>query len=197
MEFSDEYLSEQKSCVSENSDYMWHGKYDTPTKLRLQTLKDFVISHSSSERFFCTKTLSVGCSGHEPIFLKTSHALDICPLSNDYLKIHGYQGEFVVGSCDNLPFSNDEFDCAVCSEVIEHLPNSMMVSDTFLELDRVAKSWIVTTPNVDKCNRENQYKGHLQFWNEEDLKKIIPLLLLPKLKIYTKSIWIIVEKNEP
>ena len=54
---------------------------------------------------------------------------------------------FVVGDAQALPFSGEKFDCLVCSEVIEHLPND---EKFIIEAFRVLKPrgrLLITTPN--------------------------------------------------
>ncbi|MDD5638489.1 MAG: methyltransferase domain-containing protein [Candidatus Pacebacteria bacterium] len=55
--------------------------------------------------------------------------------------------EYFVADATNLPFPDNSFDCVVCSEVIEHIPEDEKVLS---EAKRVLKNkgtFIVTTPN--------------------------------------------------
>jgi 2-polyprenyl-3-methyl-5-hydroxy-6-metoxy-1,4-benzoquinol methylase len=99
---------------------------------------------------FCTgaKTiLSVGCGGREPIAITATHACDIVPNSGEYLKKDGWNGEFKIASCTDLPYPDNSMDVVVCSEVIEHIPLLSDVERTFKEVNRVGKKWIMTTPH--------------------------------------------------
>ena len=95
------------------------------------------------------KNLSIGCGGFEPAFLKINWACDIDELSYTLLKSNGWAGTFFPCSCHKIPYSNHFFRVAVCSEVIEHLPTEELVRETFLEVARVAKFFIFTTPYID------------------------------------------------
>lgn len=139
-----EYLDEQEDCIRRNfAGYKVRsrrGKLDVTSELRLASLKYFC---------FGAKTiLSVGSGGFEPVYIQATHALDYHKVSGELLASQNWPGTFVIGSCDELPFPDKSFDAAVCSEVIEHLPDLETVKKTFLELDRVSKKWIVSTPNI-------------------------------------------------
>lgn len=141
MELTPEYLAEQKDCIQRNFLGYKNNIKDAVTLQRLNILKKFVQGS--------VKSLSVGCGGFEPTFIHTNNACDVHEVSGQILKQHGWDGSFFVCSCDNIPVPNFFYDDAVCSEVIEHLPNISIVRDTFVELNRVSKRWIVTTPTRD------------------------------------------------
>ena len=55
--------------------------------------------------------------------------------------------EYFVADATNLPFLDDSFNCVVCSEVIEHIPEDEKL---LLEVKRVLRNngiFIITTPN--------------------------------------------------
>ena len=59
-----------------------------------------------------------------------------------------YKGlKFVKGDACKLPFSDNEFDIAFCSAVIEHVGNKENQAKLISEASRVAKIAIITTPN--------------------------------------------------
>lgn len=156
-----------------------HKRYwDEP---RYRILKSFV---SGSQTI-----LSVGCGPKEPIILNATHAVDITPISGDYLRKGRWKGVFAIGTCDNLGFKDKRFDAVVCSEVIEHLPTIADVIRTFKEIDRVGKRWIITTPNSAKIKPQNQNPAHLQFFTIDKIKEIIPF----KAKIYLNDHHIYIE----
>lgn len=117
------------------------------------------------------KILSVGCGPFEPIDINATHAIDVAINSRDYLREQGWKGSFFLGSCDNLMhtsgFHSPKFDVAVCSEVIEHLPDLEIVKKTFQEVNRVARRWIFTCP--DWIGTEPTHK---RAFTEKMLKKV-------------------------
>jgi len=141
MEITKEYELEQDDCVKRNLKGYEKNIKDPVTQKRLYTLKDFCIGAAT--------IISVGSGAFEPVFLNATHAVDIPLCTFFLLKDKGWKGEFFQASCDHLPFASQLFDVAVCSEVIEHLPDLETVRKTFQELSRIAKRWIVTTPIRD------------------------------------------------
>lgn len=126
---------------------------------------------------FCggtTNILSVGCGYKEPIIINASHAIDITPLSEQYLKKQGWKGYFQIGSCTSIPYPDKSFNTVVCSEVIEHLPSIVDVTETFHEVARVGKRWIITTPNSAVIKPKDQNPTHRQFFTVDSIKRIIP-----------------------
>ena len=92
--------------------------------------------------------LEVG-SGISPILTSTERIvyLDLSPLALDTLKVAHGKGWCVAGDGMRLPFKSGTFTHAICSEVLEHLPDD---SKTLSELARVMKQkscLIVTVPH--------------------------------------------------
>jgi len=135
--------------------------------------------------------LSVGCGPKEPLITNASHAMDIIPNSVNWLKKAGWKGDFRIGSCTKIPFLDKEFNIVVCSEVIEHLPTIADVIQTFKEVARVGKRWIITTPNSARIKPINQNPAHLQFFTIDKIKEIIPV----KAKIYLNDHHIYMESS--
>ena len=64
----------------------------------------------------------------------------------DVAEISGYPGPFLrADPADGLPFTDDEFDLAYCSSVIEHVLAPRRAAFA-AELRRVARGWFVQTP---------------------------------------------------
>jgi len=78
----------------------------------------------------------------------TTHALDVSTVAEEILRKNGYDGKFTVGSCTDLPFRDNQFEAGVCAEVLEHLPEHLDVVNSFKELDRVCKNWIISVPAI-------------------------------------------------
>jgi len=135
-----EYLAENKDCVYRNYKQIGGDRKSIRVQHRIKNLKDFCQNAKT--------ILSVGCGAYEPIDLNATHACDIVIDSKNYLRQLGWKGYFLIASCDELPYPDKSTDVAVCSEVIEHLPNLEIVKKAFQEINRVAKRWIVTCPDV-------------------------------------------------
>lgn len=148
---------------------------------RYQILKEFTKSGG--------KILSVGSGPKEPLIIHATHALDLTPLSETFLRKAGWKGSFFCGTCTSLPFEDKSFDIVVCSEVIEHLPSIEDVIKTFKEVSRVGKRWIITTPNSDVQDPKKQSPYHILFFTVNKLKEIIPV----PFEIYTNDYHIYVE----
>ena len=188
MKLTEKYVAEQTDCVQRNLEGYKNYKTNVCTQMRIGVTKQFCEGKE--------KILSVGCGAFEPIFLKATHALDATPVSGELLKQQGWQGEFRQGSCDELPYPDKFFDVAVCSEVLEHLPDDEMIARTFREVDRVAKTWIFTTPDESKCRYWTQDKSHLQFWNREQLLQKVPKEVAASASVGGLSIFTFVWKGQ-
>ena len=135
------------------------------------------------------KILSVGCAVREPIIIGATHACDLSPKSGPFLAGNGWRGDFKVASCLKLPYADKSFDIAVLSEVIEHLPGIAAVIDAMCEISRVAKRFIITTPNSAKIKPQCQNPNHILFFTEEIIKRIIPF----KARVYLHDYHIYIE----
>jgi len=132
---------------------------------RYKILKDFCKDFKT--------LLSVGSGPKEPVLLGSTHALDICPDAEKYLRLNKWYGSFTLGSCTELPFPDKSFDIVVCSEVIEHLPSIDDVKKAISEIRRVGCKFIITTPNSEILAPATQNPAHKQFFTLASLKEII------------------------
>lgn len=147
--------------------------YLTENKHVIRLCTGYAKGGGSPERYgtiasFCRhykQILSVGSAGWEPIKIKATHALDVSNVAEKLLRANGWTGKFVLGDCCKLPFPDKSFECGCCSEVVEHLPTGKDVVVAFKELDRVCRSWILTTP-LDGMNVPS-HKRHL---TDEDVE---------------------------
>ena len=55
--------------------------------------------------------------------------------------------KFIMADACNLPFTDDEFDLAFCSAVLEHVGSQSRQAKLISEATRVAKLFVITTPN--------------------------------------------------
>jgi hypothetical protein len=167
MELTPAYLAEQRDVVSR----AWYARKLYMTSARFARIRKFIEG--------CATVLSVGCGPYEPVVINATHACDVADNALTFLKLGGWSGEFRICSCDNLPYSYKQFDAAVCSEVIEHLPDLESVKKTFEELTRVAKRWIVTTP-CNPLGPKNTEPTHKRAFTEELLSTLLPTSVLPQ-----------------
>lgn len=120
----------------------------------MQTLINIKDEYWNNPRYkfmkeFCSKhktILSVGAGIKEPVLIGATNACDLINCGLPKMREAGFKGNFVKCPCYNLTYEDDSFDVAVCSEVIEHLYSEGEIINTFKELNRVAKNWLVTTP---------------------------------------------------
>lgn len=103
--------------------------------------------------------LSIGSAGWEPVLIRAKWALDVSPIAEKLLRENGWAGKFILGDCCALPFPDKSMECGCCSEVVEHLPKGDDVVRAFKEIDRVCRSWLITTP-LDGMNVPS-HKRHL------------------------------------
>lgn len=181
MKFTEEYLATAEKDIRDLIK-MYKGYWEGP---RYHILLKFCKN--------CRNILSVGCGPKEPILINAAYACDITPLSCEALEKSGWKGIFFISSCDKIKAFDKEFDIAVCSEVIEHLPTTQDVINTFKEVDRVAKKWIITTPNSAVIPPPSQNLAHKLFFTLEIIKKIIPFVEGKDYKIYTHDYHMYIE----
>lgn len=134
MDLSPEYIKEQEGVIQLCT--MYARRHGSPE--RYGTVASFCKNYK--------QILSVGCAGYEPFVIGATHALDVHPVAERMLRAGGWQGKFTLGDCRFLPWPDKSFECGCCSEVVEHLPTCHDIILTVKELDRVCRSWILTTP---------------------------------------------------
>lgn len=95
-----------------------------------------------------TLILEVG-SGLSPIVTRRDHVVysELSFRAIQTLKRHHGRGEYVVADCTRLPFKEQTFSHAVCSEVLEHIEDDV---EAMRELSRIIKPWggiCITVPH--------------------------------------------------
>jgi SAM-dependent methyltransferase len=95
------------------------------------------------------RVLDVGCGssrvleGHRDLV-----GLDIQMHKLRYSRRYGIQ--LVHGSIFALPFSDESFDCVVCSEVVEHIPAEEKPFDELIRVLKPGGRLILGTPDYDR-----------------------------------------------
>jgi len=94
-------------------------------------------------------TLDAGCgSGHFVQVFRNVIGLDIDIRKLRYLKlVKRIRNPFVLGSAEYLPFKDEIFEQVMCSEVIEHIPESDKIFKEFCRVLKPSGKLILTTPN--------------------------------------------------
>lgn len=76
--------------------------------------------------------------------------LDVNPASVKLAHKFHPDGTFVVGDAARLPFKNGIFDCAICSEVLEHISDDKSVLSELARVTKASGKWNISVPNK-KC----------------------------------------------
>ncbi|MFN0081055.1 MAG: class I SAM-dependent methyltransferase, partial [Ferruginibacter sp.] len=81
--------------------------------------------------------------------------------------------------CDafNLPFKSNSFDCIVASEVIEHVIDPALFTESLLQKLKPGGTLILVTPYNEKieyflcvhCNKPTPKNAHLHSFNEKNI----------------------------
>jgi SAM-dependent methyltransferase len=90
----------------------------------------------------------------------------------------------VAGNVEHLEFEDNQFDCIVCTEVLEHVPD---VASAARELARVTRRYVligvpyrqdtrVGRTTCNHCHRINPPYGHLNTFDEARLARLFPAL---------------------
>lgn len=134
MQLTAEYLAEQEQVI--RSCMEWG--ISRVNQERYKAVTSFVKGNGS--------ILSVGSAGLDPVICGATHALDVSVEAERILRKNGWTGAFFLGDCRELPWPDKAFPTGYCTEVVEHLPEWADVVRSFEEMDRVCRSWLVTTP---------------------------------------------------
>lgn len=92
--------------------------------------------------------------------------------------------ESVQASAESIPFKSSSFDCVICTEVLEHLPEKALLKAAS-ELQRMAGKWILVSVPLNEpleeviitcksCGHTFQAWGHRQKFTSRKLKRLLP-----------------------
>ncbi|MEW6008549.1 MAG: class I SAM-dependent methyltransferase [Candidatus Omnitrophota bacterium] len=95
------------------------------------------------------KVLIIGCGSGDDIAVY-NHGVIASDLSFNAIKLsrHRYpDNKYVVADCSYLPFKNNYFDFAICSEVIEHINSPIYLLSEVYRVLQENGALIITVPN--------------------------------------------------
>jgi 2-polyprenyl-3-methyl-5-hydroxy-6-metoxy-1,4-benzoquinol methylase len=109
-------------------------------------------------------------------------SMDISPTNVEKaLKTYPFENHSgVVADAFNLPFENEQFDCVIASEVIEHVPNPEAFVDSLFRAVKKGGALIISTPYKEKlryelcihCHHLTPVNAHLHSFDEYRLSKL-------------------------
>ncbi|MBX7484151.1 class I SAM-dependent methyltransferase [Qipengyuania qiaonensis] len=91
----------------------------------------------------------------------------------EYSKFVGLTDKFTLEIMDatNMTFEDSQFDCVICMEVIEHLPDDTMDA-AISELRRVARKRLIMSVPFEEPEPLPHY--HLQRFDEKRIQRVFP-----------------------
>jgi glycosyltransferase involved in cell wall biosynthesis len=125
-------------------DYDWRAHDSLIPPQRYWQRKRFEILTRFSKG--ATHTLDVGC-GSSRILLNLPDAVGVDVQLNKMRYLRRYGQPTSVGSLFALPFKDQQFDCVICSEVIEHVPNNPVWCEELIRVLAPGGILIVGTPD--------------------------------------------------
>ena len=125
-------------------DYDWRAHDSLIPPQRYWQRKRFEILTRFSKG--ATRTLDVGC-GSSRILLNLPDAVGVDVQLNKMRYLRRYGQPTSVGSLFALPFKDQQFDCVICSEVIEHVPNNPVWCEELIRVLAPGGLLIVGTPD--------------------------------------------------
>lgn len=122
--------------------------------------------------------LDVGCGDITPLLVSNTEktiGLDVSKISLQVLKSSEFRGGLILASAIRLPFRDNVFQKAICSEVIEHLQTNSQTKKCIEELYRVAKQFLITTPNYGFGSDWYAFShpDHRRVFSVKKLKKLL------------------------
>ena len=154
----------------------WDEGLNPKERQRIEAIKDSI--PEGIERI-----VDIGCGDGRLAHLLAAAGYQVTGVDQSPTALERVRVEKVLCSADQLPFSDRQFDLAICAEVIEHLPEPLF-SDTLKELARVASQVVITVPYKEEVNaypvRCPQCKtafnswGHLHSFDETRMRGLLP-----------------------
>lgn len=127
--------------------------------------------------------LNVGC-GDGRVTNTLTDKYRVCGVDINITPLRRTQGLSIVASAESLPFADRSFDLVLVTEMLEHLPECLMLQ-VLVELQRVARKYILlTVPNEEVlevnmtwcsgCRRSYHLWNHLNTFDRRSLQRLFP-----------------------
>lgn len=105
--------------------------------------------------------------------------------------------EPIAGNVVSLPFGDSQFDAVLCAEVLEHIPEDLLVK-ACSEIARVAKDKVIIgvpyrqdlrsgRTTCQSCGKSNPPWGHINSFDENRLKSLFNTLVLERISFVGMS----------
>jgi ubiquinone/menaquinone biosynthesis C-methylase UbiE len=121
-----------------------HKVVDFMTQNRYEFLRSLLKNQTG-------KVLVVGCGSRDEMSILNDKCegtgLDISKVAVEKSKKNYPRFRYIVGDAQNMPFGQERFDCIVCSEVIEHLPDDEKFLEEAYRVLKPQGRLIITAPN--------------------------------------------------
>lgn len=116
------------------------------------------------------KILNVGCTDN---FMFRDTDLDVMntDITDEIPEKYRSKTKFKIADAHNLPFADNEFNCTILGEILEHVKDPIQV---LREAKRVSKNVYITVPNEydwDKTLNPFQNPAHVRHYTYESLKE--------------------------
>ncbi len=103
----------------------------------------------------------------------------------------------VQGDITSLEYPDDSFDCVMCTEVLEHIPEPLL-KQACVELQRVARKHLligvpyrqdirVSRTTCYTCGKKNPPWGHVNVFDEQRLRNLFPGLNVEKVTLVGRT----------
>jgi ubiquinone/menaquinone biosynthesis C-methylase UbiE len=187
-----EGLKEYYERVATISDYSKLSRRDLYKEQRRTELFIHLLKPHKDE-----KLLDVGCGDGLQLeaFNKYNPHLKLCGIDVSKKRIERaskrVKAFLINGFADELPFKSETFDKVICSEVLEHVPNPLLVLKEIYRVMKNEGKLIISVPYRQKitydicvyCGKPTPTSGHINSFDEEKIASMLKMSGFEPLKI--------------